>query len=331
MRIRGPMLVLLVACSTTDAPPAPTPAPSVNLAPLPPPGSMDLAVSGFTPGALATFQVEGALPGDVVYFAASTRGFGAGPCPALLDGLCLDLVRPVTLLGSASADADGVATLYVDVPPGLPASPVYLQAATAGPPASTSDGVMLEPGAGGCVRDYVGGWPCNPDADAVPDPGFGGVLEVGGRLPRAFLEDQYGDTVDLYDLLGQDVPVLVHIGAIWAPPDASFYEWLTGGPEWVFDHPTIAPAIAAGDLQYVVIHQEDGFGGPPSGDDCRAWSDAYNGGVDVPVLADPDALFRAWGRLAFYPTTFLVGSDGTILFFDPEDPYTILPFLETRL
>ena len=74
-------------------------------------------------------MVQGAQPGERASFALTTRGLGAGLCPPALGGLCLDLLPPVTLLGSATADASGVAALQLTVPPGAPLVAVHLQAA----------------------------------------------------------------------------------------------------------------------------------------------------------------------------------------------------------
>jgi hypothetical protein len=53
-----------------------------------------------------------------VHFAATVAGIGPGPCPAALGGHCLDLLSP-QLLGSAVADATGVATFVVPLPAAL--------------------------------------------------------------------------------------------------------------------------------------------------------------------------------------------------------------------
>ena len=241
----------------------------------------------------------------------------------------MDLARPVRLLGTATASPDGVATLYWSVPPSLPAPRLFMQAASGGPPPSTSGGVVVEPGADDC--DYVGGWPCNPDAEAWPDPGFGGAYGVGEMLPRAALEDQYGETVDLYDLLGEDRPVLFQLSAAWSPPDYSVYTALTGGDPWPFDPASpLFDAIATGEVGYAVILGDAMDGGEPDGDDCADFA-LSSGGVDVPVLADPDELFQDWVSLMFWPSGFVVGADGVVLFEEGNDIYAAVEWLEGRL
>lgn len=75
--------------------------------------------------------VNGATPNATVYLAASPTQ-GAGPCPAPLGGLCLDLVNP-HVLGNVQAAANGRATFDVLLPHAIPEGlTVYLQAAQGG-------------------------------------------------------------------------------------------------------------------------------------------------------------------------------------------------------
>ena len=67
-------------------------------------------------GAPATLMARGAEPGERVFFVVGLAGPGCGPCPPGLGGLCLDLLEPVQLLGSALVDAEWLATLEGVVP-----------------------------------------------------------------------------------------------------------------------------------------------------------------------------------------------------------------------
>jgi hypothetical protein len=60
------------------------------------------------------FVVQGLRPGEVARFGVSAAT-GAGTCSPMHGGLCGDLVEPVTILGTATANADGVATLVETV------------------------------------------------------------------------------------------------------------------------------------------------------------------------------------------------------------------------
>ncbi len=79
-----------------------------------------LGQSDLHQGQQATWTVTGAVPGETVHFALSLAGVGPGPCPPQLGGLCVDLIPPLRLLGSAVADGAGVAQLTVTVPDSAP-------------------------------------------------------------------------------------------------------------------------------------------------------------------------------------------------------------------
>ncbi|MCB9689505.1 MAG: hypothetical protein H6738_22350 [Alphaproteobacteria bacterium] len=105
-------------------------------------GGIDDVVWGSLSGGPPPFEVQplqllagfptnlaaaGAQPGETVWFLGSLAT-GAGPCPALLGGQCLDLLQP-QVLGSAVADANGSAVLQVLVPAGISGQTAYVQAA----------------------------------------------------------------------------------------------------------------------------------------------------------------------------------------------------------
>lgn len=99
--------------------------------PLPPPPAFLLGVSTFEVDRIATVDVTGAVPGaDVFLLWSQTPGTR---CPARLDGLCLDL-GTVSLLDTAVTDANGDATLFPNIPPGLvDGSSILFQAVTEAP------------------------------------------------------------------------------------------------------------------------------------------------------------------------------------------------------
>ncbi len=69
-------------------------------------------------------------PNETVVFMYSLSGLGSGPCPPHFGGsLCLDLLAPVTLLGTATTDAFGAASVSGSVPPSAALVPVYFQIA----------------------------------------------------------------------------------------------------------------------------------------------------------------------------------------------------------
>lgn len=82
-------------------------------------------------GGLGTLIAIGANPNEMVHFAYSPTGIGSGPAPPQLGGLQLDVLPPVTRIGSVRADAGGIATLQVPIPPALLGRTIASQAACA--------------------------------------------------------------------------------------------------------------------------------------------------------------------------------------------------------
>lgn len=87
--------------------------------------SLPLTDSGFVRGNPVDLVVTGMRPGEQANFVFSGAGIGSGPCFAALGGLCTDLLSP-RLAGRATAGADGVATLTLNVPQGAP-NTAYVQ------------------------------------------------------------------------------------------------------------------------------------------------------------------------------------------------------------
>ena len=79
-------------------------------------------------GEPAELVAHGAHAGETVHFLRSFEGRGDGPCPPQLGGLCIDLLTPISVVGSARADGAGTARFQAMVPAGAPAIPVSTQA-----------------------------------------------------------------------------------------------------------------------------------------------------------------------------------------------------------
>ena len=79
------------------------------------------------PNSEVAFVVTGVQPGARVRFVAG-RQLGDGPCPAVLQGLCLDVTNPVTL-GVATASSRGHAVLVKEFGPNVPVDILFTQAA----------------------------------------------------------------------------------------------------------------------------------------------------------------------------------------------------------
>jgi hypothetical protein len=75
--------------------------------------------------------VSGPISGASVSFVASTGGLGAGACPPVLQGSCLDIVGDPRILGTVNTNNQGVASLIFSVPSAAPDT-IFLQAVVRG-------------------------------------------------------------------------------------------------------------------------------------------------------------------------------------------------------
>ncbi len=94
----------------------------------PPPPGLDLSAGLLIRGLPSDLTVQAAIAGETVHYLYSLQGTGSGPCPGQLGGLCLDILKPIHVAGSADADANGKAVLRVSVPATAPLIDVHLQA-----------------------------------------------------------------------------------------------------------------------------------------------------------------------------------------------------------
>jgi hypothetical protein len=111
---------LLFAFAFVFAACSPDPAQQLPLGEAPPPSVTLNAPAWLDYAGTTTIAASGDLAwGERVYFAASLTGPGRGACLPAIGGACLGLNGPVRVLGSALADASGVARFDVNAPPTL--------------------------------------------------------------------------------------------------------------------------------------------------------------------------------------------------------------------
>lgn len=94
-------------------------------------GDPVLTITNFVAGQTALLEVSGLTQGDLVGFAYSLTG--AGPSAVSLPGcgsVTASLSQPVTVLGTATGDASGVASISANLPAGTSGLPVWVQAAS---------------------------------------------------------------------------------------------------------------------------------------------------------------------------------------------------------
>lgn len=136
-------------------------------APAPPTQSLNLSSTALVPGSPVTITVTGLGANEVVYIGRG-RSLGNGMCIPSAGGACLGITNPVQLLGTYTANANGVASTTFMLPRSVPAGlDVGMQAlAFRGPGGSNS--ALSNPllvTTGGGSAGYCYDEPGNPDAD----------------------------------------------------------------------------------------------------------------------------------------------------------------------
>ncbi len=175
-------------------------------------------------GGEGTWHVTGANAGETVHIAWSAAGTGLGPCPIPLGGVCLDIVAPVNLLGTVTADANGEADVTVALP------------ATGGSGAIIHTQAMAVRGVNTIVSP--------PSSDAILDQDD--FVHFPGAVDMLFVVDNSCSMADEQDDLNNAFPTLLdslldlgldfHIGVISTDMDDPNHSGILreeGGDTWI--------------------------------------------------------------------------------------------------
>jgi hypothetical protein len=101
--------------------------------PLAAPTHVTLEGPAETPGGeLFTLDLSGALPAEKAHILVGSD-VGEGPCHPLMGGYCLDIMRPVNVLGSGVADGLGTWSLDLEAPPWVGATQCHQAVVLRGP------------------------------------------------------------------------------------------------------------------------------------------------------------------------------------------------------
>ena len=164
---------------------------------------------------------------------------------------------------------------------------------------------------------YEGGWPYYADKDSLGDGSWTVGTSAGAQVPRWTTVDQFGDTVDLYDLAMGGVPIVIDVAATWCGPCNAMAEWLDGANNGFIDSAAnpIREAVWAGDIIWVTVLFQDGAGSPANQGDVEDWYQNYPT-EKVLVLADPDSEITALINPPGIPSLSLLNEDMTFAIVD---------------
>ena len=181
---------------------------------------------------------------------------------------------------------------------------------------------------------YVGGWPYNPDKDAITGLDWSEGLDAGEVIYRFTGPDQFGETVDLYDFAGHGKYVVVDLSAQWCPPCNEMAAWLDGQPsawdDWITHLPDLAVvpgAVMDGTVFWItLIDQNDDDYGPATAETVAEWYADYPH-PEIPVLADTSEQTGKYSlghmalhlQLVGWPSVLLLDETMTVVTYDPKD------------
>lgn len=147
---------------------------------------------------------------------------------------------------------------------------------------------------------YEGRWPYNPNKDSMGNGSWGVGASVGQQFPRWTAVDQFGDTVDFYDLAGAGVPIVIDVSAMWCGPCNEMADWLDGANNgFVGGGEAIREAVWDGELVWVTALFEDHFGSAADTSDTQSWYAEYptdgvlvlpDGALEVTSLINPPGI-----------------------------------------
>ena len=167
---------------------------------------------------------------------------------------------------------------------------------------------------------YLGGWPYNPDKDAILGSDLSSTIAQGDVIGRFAGPDQFGDTVELYDFAYQGKYILVDVSTSWCSYCKELSKFLTRQSS-IFDGygwDALVDHVEDGTIQWVTILSENAMGGAPAQSVAASWDASYEHEL-IPVLADEAQVMPNHVNVYGYPTVLLLDETMTVVHYNRMD------------
>jgi thiol-disulfide isomerase/thioredoxin len=211
---------------------------------------------------------------------------------------------------------------------------------------------------------YSGGWPYNIDKGSIVDPGWETIAADGATIPNYRAQDQFGDTVDLYDFAGRGRMVVLDVGTKWCGPCKALAEYLSTGdmdsliwkdedtngngvldagedtdedgeldlaeyyPWWKSEYSDLRRMVQEGEIYWITILFSDNVSDLATSEDAAEWEEEFPND-SIPVLADTDLVLHDYLDIQSYPAISVLDEDMVFLAYSNGGPYaafaTIFP------
>ena len=177
-----------------------------------------------------------------------------------------------------------------------------------------------------------GPWPTNPNKDAIADPGWESVPGVGTTMPNFTAIDQYGSSVELYDLAMDGRPIVLDVGTWFCEPCKSLAWYLATGETgecpysetildelgwWNESYEIIKELVDSGQIRWVSILYS--LGNPVTPQDAAAWHEAFPHD-EVVVLADSTLQLQEYLSVEAMPRIDVLDEEMTFLVYHTGGP-----------
>ena len=176
------------------------------------------------------------------------------------------------------------------------------------------------------------GWPSNPDKDQIPNPGWDSAPAEGTVIPNFTAVDQYGDLVELYDLAGQGVPVVLDVGTWFCEPCKGLAAYLSDGDVshmdpflwWQPKYEVVRDMVNAGEIRWVtVLYSLGSYVGP---EEVALWHEEFPND-NVVVLADSELQLQEYLSVSAMPRIDVLDENMVFVVYAPGGPAAGMQYL----